>query len=74
MARVLESNTQIIANKTSWTDAAKRRKMIRAAKFFMRREPEWLDLPVRFDVLAVQGLPTGVHRVDWVKDAFRAVT
>ena len=51
---------------------AKRRKIIRAARFFMQREPKWPDLSVRFDVLAVQGLPTGAHRIDWIKDAFRA--
>jgi putative endonuclease len=51
---------------------AKQRKIIRAAKFFIQREPKWLQLSVRFDVLAVEGLPTSVHRIDWVKDAFRA--
>jgi putative endonuclease len=51
---------------------AKRRKIICAARFFMQREPKWPDLSVRFDVLAVQGLPTGAHRIDWIKDAFRA--
>jgi putative endonuclease len=50
----------------------KQRKIIRAAKFFMQREPGWRNLAVRFDVLAVEGLPTGAHRIDWVKDAFRA--
>lgn len=50
----------------------KQRKIIRAAQFFMQREPQWRDLSIRFDVLAVQGLPSGAHRIDWVKDAFRA--
>jgi putative endonuclease len=51
---------------------AKQRKIIGAARFFMQREPHWRDLSIRFDVLAVQGLPGGAHRIDWVKDAFRA--
>jgi putative endonuclease len=51
---------------------AKQRKIIRAAKFFMQREPRWRDLPLRFDVLGVQGLPSGAHKIAWVKDAFRA--
>jgi putative endonuclease len=51
---------------------AKQRKIIRAAKFFMQRELHWRDLPVRFDVLGVEGLPSGAHKIAWVKDAFRA--
>jgi putative endonuclease len=50
----------------------KQRKIIRATQFFMQREPRWQVMPVRFDVLAVEGLPTGAHRIAWVKDAFRA--
>ncbi len=51
---------------------AKQRKIIRAAQFFLRREKQWRDLALRFDVLAIEGLPDGAHRIDWVKDAFRA--
>lgn len=50
---------------------AKQRKIIRAAQFFLRRQKHWRNFPMRFDVLAVEGLPQGAHRVDWVKDAFR---
>ncbi len=49
----------------------KQRKIIRTAQFFLRREKDWGNFPVRFDVLAIEGLPDGAHRVDWVKDAFR---
>jgi putative endonuclease len=52
----------------TWT---KQRKILRAAQFFLRREKHWKNLPLRFDVLAIEGLPDGAHRVDWVKDAFR---
>ena len=52
---------------------AKQRKIIRAAQFFLRRQKHWRNFPMRFDVLAVEGLPQGAHRVDWVKDAFRGV-
>jgi putative endonuclease len=54
----------------NWT---KQRKIIRAAQFFLRREKHWKNLSMRFDVLAIEGLPDGAHRVDWVKDAFRGV-
>ncbi len=51
---------------------AKQRKVIRAAQFFLKREPRWKNLAIRFDVLAIEGLPDGAHRIEWVKDAFRA--
>jgi putative endonuclease len=53
---------------------AKRRKIIRAARFFLQRKAAWRNFSLRFDVLAIEGLPDGVHRVEWVKDAFRALT
>jgi putative endonuclease len=52
---------------------SKQRKIMRAAQFFLRREKQWKNLALRFDVLAIEGLPDGAHRIDWVKDAFRGV-
>jgi putative endonuclease len=52
---------------------AKQRKIIRAAQYFLRREKQWKNLSIRFDVLAIEGLPSGAHRVEWIKDAFRGV-
>ena len=54
----------------TWT---KQRKIMRAAQFFLRREKQWRNLALRFDVFAIEGLPDGAHRIDWVKDAFRGV-
>jgi putative endonuclease len=54
----------------TWT---KQRKILRAAQFFLRREKQWKNLALRFDVLAIEGLPDGAHCIDWVKDAFRVV-
>ncbi len=51
---------------------SKRRKIILATQYFLQREKQWRNFCLRFDVLAVQGLPDGAHRVEWVKDAFRA--
>jgi putative endonuclease len=51
----------------------KQRKIMRAAHFFLRREKHWRNLPMRFDVLAIEGSPHGAYRIDWVKDAFRGV-
>jgi putative endonuclease len=50
----------------------KQRKIIRATRFFVQRTREWQALLLRFDVLAVEGLPTGEHQIAWIKDAFRA--
>ena len=50
----------------------KQRKIIRAAQFFLQRQAGWRGHAMRFDVLALEGLPDGVHRIVWIKDAFRA--
>jgi putative endonuclease len=50
---------------------AKQRKIIRATQFFLR-DKNWNHVPLRFDVVAIEGLPEGAHRVEWIKDAFRA--
>ena len=50
----------------------KRRKLIRAARFLLQTRPAWRRCLVRFDVIAVQGDPCGVHEIAWIKDAFRA--
>ncbi len=51
----------------------KRRKIMRAAQFFLQREKAWKNRSMRFDVLAIEGLPDGANRIEWVKDAFRVV-
>jgi putative endonuclease len=53
-------------------DRRKQRKIIRAARFFLQQCAPWRALVIRFDVVAVHGLPDGTHRIDWIKDAFRA--
>jgi putative endonuclease len=50
----------------------KRRKIIRTTQYFLGRHAPWRTFSVRFDVLGVQGLPDGTHRIAWIKDAFRA--
>jgi putative endonuclease len=49
----------------------KQRKLIRAARYFLQRQPAWRAHAMRFDVLALEGIP-GEHRIVWIKDAFRA--
>jgi len=50
----------------------KQRKLIRAARYFLQRRPHWQTHRMRFDVLALEGLPDGAHRIVWIKDAFRS--
>src|SRR3977135_138141 len=50
----------------------KQRKIIRATQFFLQRQGEWRRRLMRFDVLAVEGVPDGAHRIGSGKDAFRA--
>jgi putative endonuclease len=51
---------------------AKQRKFIRAAKYAAQCKADWRALPMRFDVVAIQGFPGGSHTLEWIKDAFRA--
>jgi len=53
-------------------NAAKQRKLIRTARYFLERRAILSAYTLRFDVLAVQGSPHGAYRIDWIKDAFRA--
>jgi putative endonuclease len=50
----------------------KQRKIIRATRYFWQQHTEWRTHVMRFDVLALEGLPRGAHRMVWIKDAFRA--
>jgi putative endonuclease len=53
-------------------DGRKQRKLIRAARYFLQRRPEWRDYAVRFDVVGMAGQPSGTYRMMWIKNAFRA--
>jgi putative endonuclease len=50
----------------------KQRRIIRATQFLLQRQAQWRRRVLRFDVLAVEGVPDGAHRIVWIKDAFRA--
>jgi putative endonuclease len=57
-----------LASVTHW----KRRKLIRATQCYLQRASEWSHLPVRFDVIAVNGIPGRNPDIIWVKSAFTA--
>jgi putative endonuclease len=50
----------------------KQRRIIHATRFHLQRHDDWRRCVLRFDVIGLDGLPDGTHRLDWVKDAFRA--
>jgi putative endonuclease len=52
-------------------NTSKQRKIIRAARFLLERLAARSNLSLRFDVVAIQGMPDGVHDILWIKDAFR---
>lgn len=60
--------------------AGKRRRLIRATRFFWQRQPDWRERILRFDVVALQGTPPAGDAesgpewpdVAWIQDAFRA--
>jgi putative endonuclease len=53
----------------NWT---KQRKIIRATRYFLRTHPAWNVYSMRFDIVAVDGLPDGKYQIEWIKNAFCA--
>lgn len=53
--------------------ARKQQRFIRAARHLMLTRRDWRSLPVRFDVVAIDGGPAGAAEpvVTWIRDAFR---
>lgn len=52
-------------------DRGKRRKLVRAAQFFLAHHPRLANAPCRFDVIAAHGDPAAPD-IEWLRDAFRA--
>jgi len=50
--------------------AIKQTKLLRAARHFLMRHPCYADVPIRFDVIAVDGENSSEARVDWLRNAF----
>jgi putative endonuclease len=53
-------------------DARKRARVIRAAQWFLQKEPRWADSPCRFDVVALEGSARTADKVNWLRDAFES--
>ncbi len=51
--------------------SVKRRRIRRSTEYFRIGSRHWSERPVRFDVVAVVGVPEGAHELIWIRDAFR---
>jgi putative endonuclease len=51
-------------------DRRKRLRIIRATAHLLMCHPQWQRRPVRFDIVAFDGIDTGAPRLSWLKGAF----
>jgi putative endonuclease len=52
--------------------AAKQHKVITATQVFLQRAPRLRRFAVRFDVIAIHGLPEESPEIEWIRGAFAA--
>jgi putative endonuclease len=52
--------------------ARKQQRIVNATRHFLMRHPVWFARPIRFDVIAVDGIDTAQPRMRWIKGAFHA--
>ena len=52
--------------------ARKRRRIVQATRHLLMRRPEWQQLPIRFDVVAFDGIESGTPQISWIRHAFDA--
>ena len=50
----------------------KRRRIVLATRHLLMRHAEWHTAPIRFDVVAFDGIEADVPRVQWIRNAFDA--
>jgi putative endonuclease len=50
----------------------KRRRIVNATRHFLMRNPEWMNLPIRFDVIAIDGIDRQDPEIRWIRNAFDA--
>jgi len=66
-----------VRSRSPWTgpaesvDRGKQQRLVRAAALFESRHPEMADMPMRFDVVAIERLHAGQAQLNWIRDAFR---
>jgi len=53
-------------------DARKRRRIVSAARHLLMSRPAWRERPVRFDVVAIDGIDADEPEFNWIRAAFDA--
>jgi putative endonuclease len=51
---------------------AKQRRIVRATRHFLMRNPSARTQPIRFDVIAFDGIDSKEPRITWIRNAFDA--
>ena len=63
--------TNRFASATLSVDGKKQRKLLSTASAYLGRHPQFADLPVRFDIVALDAPEGNNASIRWTKDAFR---
>jgi putative endonuclease len=50
----------------------KRRRIVNATRHFLMKNPHWHARPIRFDVVAIDGIETDQPEIQWIRNAFDA--
>jgi len=50
----------------------KRRRIVNATRHFLMKHPAWHARPIRFDVIAIDGIDSDNPAMQWVRNAFDA--
>jgi putative endonuclease len=50
----------------------KQRRIVNATRHFLMKHPAWLARPIRFDVIAIDGIESDTPKIQWVRNAFDA--
>jgi|GraSoiStandDraft_42_1057292.scaffolds.fasta_scaffold1697290_1 putative endonuclease len=49
---------------------SKRRRIVQATRYLMLRHREWHAAPIRFDVVAFDGIDSPTPEIHWIRNAF----
>jgi putative endonuclease len=50
----------------------KQRRIVNATRHFLMKHPAWHARPIRFDVIAIDGIDSDTPKIQWVRNAFDA--
>lgn len=70
-AEVRYRNSRSLARASHTVDKRKQAKLIRTAALFVARNDRLANLPMRFDVVAIDIDEHGGRTIEWIRDAFR---